>query len=82
MQFRIKGASSLEEAISEQNDSPYGNGTSIFTQSGRVSEDAVRELEAGMIGVNIGIPVPREPFSLEELKILNLDMEIYRKTIS
>lgn len=66
--LEIKGASSLEEALREQNDSPYGNGTSIFTQSGRVSEDAVRELEAGMIGVNIGIPVPREPFSFGGIK--------------
>ncbi len=66
--LEIKGADTLEEALLEQNNSPYGNGTSIFTQSGKVSEDAVRELEAGMIGVNIGIPVPREPFSFGGIK--------------
>jgi len=66
--LEIKGANTLEEALLEQNNSPYGNGTSIFTQSGKVSEDAVRDLEAGMIGVNIGIPVPREPFSFGGIK--------------
>jgi malonate-semialdehyde dehydrogenase (acetylating)/methylmalonate-semialdehyde dehydrogenase len=66
--LEIKGADTLEEALLEQNNSPYGNGTSIFTQSGKVSEDAVRDLEAGMIGVNIGIPVPREPFSFGGIK--------------
>lgn len=66
--LEIIAVDNLEEAIELQNASPYGNGTSIFTQNGKVSEDAVRNLKAGMIGVNIGIPVPREPFSFGGIK--------------
>ncbi len=53
----------LDEAIALQNASPYGNAAAIYTQSGQVAEYAVRRFTSGMIGVNIGVPVPREPFS-------------------
>lgn len=53
----------LDEAIAIENASPYGNGAAIFTTSGFVARYAAERLEAGMIGVNIGVPVPREPFS-------------------
>ena len=53
----------LDEAIAIENASPYGNGAAIFTTRGYVARYAVERLEAGMIGVNIGVPVPREPFS-------------------
>ena len=66
--LEIKSADTLEKALAEQNSSPYGNGASIFTQSGKVSEDAINGLTAGMLGVNIGIPVPREPFSFGGIK--------------
>ena len=59
---------SVEEAVSIQNASPYGNGASIFTQNGKYAEIAIDNMQAGMIGVNIGVPVPREPFSFGGVK--------------
>ena len=53
----------LDEAIEVANSSPYGNGGSVFTQSGRAAEIFCRRIQAGMVGVNVGVPVPREPFS-------------------
>ncbi len=40
----------------------YGNAASIFTSSGPAAQQAINGASAGMIGVNVGIPVPREPF--------------------
>ena len=54
---------SLDEAIAIENNNAYGNGAAIFTSSGAVARYAVDRLEAGMVGVNIGVPVPREPFA-------------------
>ena len=59
----IVRANTLDEALDIANSSPYGNGGSIFTQSGRAAEIFCNRIEAGMIGVNVGVPVPREPFS-------------------
>ncbi len=56
-------ADTLEEALKIENFSPYGNAAAIFTQSGRTAQEAVNGLSAGMCGINIGVPVPREPFS-------------------
>lgn len=53
----------LDEAIKIENDNPYGNAASVFTQSGRLARYVMENASAGMIGVNIGVPVPREPFS-------------------
>jgi malonate-semialdehyde dehydrogenase (acetylating)/methylmalonate-semialdehyde dehydrogenase len=53
----------LEAAINLQNKSLYANGAAIFTTRGAVARYAVEKLEAGMVGVNVGVPVPREPFS-------------------
>jgi malonate-semialdehyde dehydrogenase (acetylating)/methylmalonate-semialdehyde dehydrogenase len=61
--LEILGAQNLGEALALQQASPFGNAASIFTQNGRTAQDAVRRFSAGMCGVNIGIPVPREPFS-------------------
>ena len=66
--LEIVSASNLNEAMAIQNNSPYGNGASIYTQNGSISEEAIRGLTAGMLGVNIGIPVPREPFSFGGIK--------------
>jgi len=52
-----------EEAIRIENTNPYGNAAAIYTQSGGVADWFTQRFRAGMIGVNIGIPVPREPFS-------------------
>jgi malonate-semialdehyde dehydrogenase (acetylating)/methylmalonate-semialdehyde dehydrogenase len=53
----------LEEAINLQHKSLYANGAAIFTTSGVVARTAAERLEAGMVGINVGVPVPREPFS-------------------
>ncbi len=53
----------LEEAVAIENKSPYGNGASIFTCSGAPADYFAEHASSGMIGVNIGVPVPREPFS-------------------
>jgi malonate-semialdehyde dehydrogenase (acetylating)/methylmalonate-semialdehyde dehydrogenase len=58
--LRVK---TVDEAIAIQNKSPYGNAASVFTQSGRTARYVMERASAGMIGVNIGVPVPREPFS-------------------
>lgn len=59
----IVRAETLDEALDIANSSPYGNGGSIFTQSGRAAEIYCKRIEAGMVAVNVGVPVPREPFS-------------------
>lgn len=53
----------LDEAIKIENDNPYGNAAAVFTQSGGLARYVMEHANAGMIGVNIGVPVPREPFS-------------------
>ena len=56
-------AKDLDEAIEIENGSEYGNAASVFTQSGGLAKQVMERASAGMIGVNIGVPVPREPFS-------------------
>jgi malonate-semialdehyde dehydrogenase (acetylating) / methylmalonate-semialdehyde dehydrogenase len=58
-------AHSLDEAIDIVNNSRFGNGTSIFTESGASVRRYRHEVQAGMIGVNIGVaaPVAFFPFS-------------------
>ena len=52
----------LDRAIEIENASPYGNASSIYTTSGDIAQRVMQRVEAGMCGVNIGVPVPREPF--------------------
>jgi len=54
---------SLGDAIELINNSPYGNGTSIFTNSGGAARRFQHEIEVGQVGVNIPIPVPLPFFS-------------------
>ncbi len=56
-------ADTLDEALSIENSSNYGNAAAVFTQSGGAAKHVMEHASAGMIGVNIGVPVPREPFS-------------------
>ena len=56
-------AKDLDEAIEIENGSNYGNAAAVFTQSGGLARQVMERASAGMIGVNIGVPVPREPFS-------------------
>jgi len=59
----IMRADTVDEALKIENNSPYGNAASVFTQSGSLANYVAERASAGMIGVNIGVPVPREPFS-------------------
>ncbi|MCB0515235.1 MAG: CoA-acylating methylmalonate-semialdehyde dehydrogenase [Bacteroidetes bacterium] len=53
----------IDEALAIENANPYGNAAAVFTQSGAWARYVMENASAGMIGVNIGVPVPREPFS-------------------
>ena len=53
----------LDEALAIENSNPYGNAASVFTQNGAWARSVIERASAGMIGVNVGVPVPREPFS-------------------
>merc|ERR1712110_1164669 len=55
--------SSVDEAIEIENASPYGNAACVYTRNGGYAEQLLCRFRAGMLGVNVGIPVPREPFS-------------------
>jgi len=53
---------SLEEGLEVANRSRFGNASSIFTQSGKSAREFTHRIEAGMLGVNIGVPAPVAPF--------------------
>ena len=55
-------AANLEEAIAVENASSYGNAAVVYTQDGQVAREFTDRANAGMVGVNVGVPVPREPF--------------------
>ena len=55
-------AKDVDEALAVENASPYGNAASVFTESGGVARYVMENASAGMVGVNVGVPVPREPF--------------------
>jgi malonate-semialdehyde dehydrogenase (acetylating) / methylmalonate-semialdehyde dehydrogenase len=59
----IVRAKDVNEALAVENASPYGNAASVFTESGAVARYVMEHASAGMVGVNVGVPVPREPFS-------------------
>jgi malonate-semialdehyde dehydrogenase (acetylating)/methylmalonate-semialdehyde dehydrogenase len=48
----------LEEAIELVNRSPFGNATSIFTGSGKAAREYSSRVEAGMVGINVGVAAP------------------------
>ncbi len=53
----------LENAMKIENGNQYGNAAAVFTTSGQVAKTISESASAGMIGINIGVPVPREPYS-------------------
>lgn len=59
----IMRTKTVDEALEIENANPYGNAASVFTQNGGVARYVIEKSSAGMIGVNVGVPVPREPFS-------------------
>lgn len=52
----------LDTALRLENANPYGNAAAVYTTSGDVAAKVIGSVEAGMCGVNVGVPVPREPF--------------------
>ena len=54
----IKRVSSFEEGLEVMNANPYANGSVIFTESGYYSREFALRTHGGMVGVNVGIPVP------------------------
>ncbi|HVU78134.1 MAG TPA: CoA-acylating methylmalonate-semialdehyde dehydrogenase [Gaiellaceae bacterium] len=54
----ITRVDTYEEAVRLVNENPYGNGTAIFTRDGGVARQFQFDVQAGMVGVNVPIPVP------------------------
>jgi malonate-semialdehyde dehydrogenase (acetylating)/methylmalonate-semialdehyde dehydrogenase len=56
-------AKTLDESIRLVNANPYANGTAVFTRSGGAARKFEHEIEVGMVGINVPIPVPIAYFS-------------------
>ncbi len=56
-------AASYDEALALVNANPYGNGTAIFTNDGGAARRYQNEVEVGMVGINVPIPVPMAYYS-------------------
>ena len=54
----IKRVKNFEEGLQMMNRNPFANGSVIFTQSGYYAREFARRTDGGMVGVNVGIPVP------------------------
>jgi malonate-semialdehyde dehydrogenase (acetylating)/methylmalonate-semialdehyde dehydrogenase len=54
----ITRVATYAEAVKLINDNPYGNGTAIFTRDGGVAREFQFDVQAGMVGINVPIPVP------------------------
>ena len=53
-----RASRTYDEAVKLINDNPYGNGTAIFTRDGGVARQFQFDVQAGMVGINVPIPVP------------------------
>jgi len=53
----------FQDAIEMINDNPYGNGTALFTNDGGAARKFQSEIQVGMVGINVPIPVPLAFFS-------------------
>ena len=54
----IKRVKSFEEGLALMNRNPFANGSVIFTQNGYYAREFAKHTDGGMVGVNVGIPVP------------------------
>ncbi|MBB4267059.1 CoA-acylating methylmalonate-semialdehyde dehydrogenase [Roseospira visakhapatnamensis] len=54
----VARANTYAEAVDWINAHPYGNGTAIFTRDGDAARDFAHRIQAGMVGINVPIPVP------------------------
>jgi malonate-semialdehyde dehydrogenase (acetylating) / methylmalonate-semialdehyde dehydrogenase len=59
----IVRAPDVDTALAIENASPYGNAASVYTENGGMARYVTERASAGMVGINVGVPVPREPFS-------------------
>jgi malonate-semialdehyde dehydrogenase (acetylating)/methylmalonate-semialdehyde dehydrogenase len=74
----ITRVDTYEEAVRLVNENPYGNGVAIFTRDGGVARQFQFEVNAGMVGVNVPIPVPVAYYSFGGWKnSLFGDLHIY-----
>lgn len=85
----IKRVASFEEGLKIMNENPYANGSVIFTSNGYYAREFARRTDGGMVGINVGIPVPVGvfPFSghkssfFGDLHVLGKDgIRFYTKT--
>jgi malonate-semialdehyde dehydrogenase (acetylating)/methylmalonate-semialdehyde dehydrogenase len=58
----IKRVKNFEEGVAIMNANPLANGSVIFTQSGYYSREFAKRTHGGMVGINVGIPVPASVF--------------------
>ena len=65
----IKRVKSFEAGLELMNANPYANGAVIFTQSGHYAREFVKRTDGGMVGVNVGIPVPSAVFPFSGHKL-------------
>ena len=56
--LQIVRAETFEEAVALPSDHPYGNGVAVFTRNGRAARDFASQVNVGMVGINVPIPVP------------------------
>jgi len=54
----IKRVKDFEEGITVMNENQFANGSAIYTQNGYYSREFAKRTDAGMVGINVGIPVP------------------------
>jgi malonate-semialdehyde dehydrogenase (acetylating)/methylmalonate-semialdehyde dehydrogenase len=54
----IKRVKDFEEGLQLMNDSKFANGSVVFTQNGFFSREFAKRTHGGMVGINVGIPVP------------------------
>ena len=58
----VKRVKSFEEGVQLINANEFANGASVFTQSGYYAREFARQIDGGMVGINVGIPVPASVF--------------------
>ncbi|CAD7963212.1 unnamed protein product [Amoebophrya sp. A25] len=67
----IVAVKTFDEAIAIENSNEYGNAAGIYTSVGQHADYFLKRFSAAMLGVNIGVPVPREPFSFGGMNMSN-----------
>jgi malonate-semialdehyde dehydrogenase (acetylating)/methylmalonate-semialdehyde dehydrogenase len=58
----VKRIKNFEDGLKQMNANPFANGSVIFTQSGYYAREFTKRTHGGMVGVNVGIPVPAGMF--------------------